>query len=709
LKTRSWLAAAGLVLFLPQAALAEQPVEMALRQMVADLDATPEWAASFRNLSYDTATDTATLSGFTARTERPGTEISVETIAVTGYESLPDGTMKARSVTADGGTVKSGFVSVAIGDVGVENLSVPVMQGFVFDPAKPFTSIARMYGEALKASFSRARTGSVLVTETIKGVVNHITYDHIRLDGFANGKLDQFRAGPVRLESPSDNGLVKTTIGSFESHDTDLAAFVRVYDPDAYQGGVGDMVWHDGMRLAAYNDIVVDVPGAKITINSVSAEDLKVRQPPTSFAEFLDAIMVNPAMPKARMDRLMKEHLADMLGAWSIGRIGVSGFNVEAVGIDHLSLGGLTVSDFSIDGLGEFAIEDFGAAIRGQGAMRIGRFAFGKIAFGGIDGLNRLIVAADSGQNIDPASVMPALGFLDLAGLEVQTPDIDHLGLARFRIDSTRFSGAVPTAGTAELVGLTFPTSAIKDRKTREMLQRFGYDLIDFNGFAQSEWQEAGETFIVKDLRLGVKGMGSLAMKFALAGFPLAAFQDEKVFEAALPGIKLVDGEFTFKDETIVGTGLTLLAEQFGFNVPLEQFRKQFAGAVPLLLSFGTASDPKLAALIQKSGLLAQLTPAVSKMVAAPGGSITFDLKPPAPVSLMTIPNVAETSPENLAALLGLSISGEEGEAPPPAPAPQPAPAPPPAPSPTPAPPPAPAPQSGGAHSGTGGGQQPAN
>ncbi len=263
----------------------------------------------------------------------------------------------------------------------------------------------------------------------------------------------------------------------------------------------------------------------------------------------------------------------------------------------------------------------------------------------------------------------------------------------------------MPTAGTAELVGLTIPTSAIRDRKTRDMLQRFGYDLIDFNAFAQSEWQEAGETFIVKDLRLGVKGMGTLAMKFALSGFPLAAFQDQKVLEAALPNIKLVDGELTFKDETIVGTGLTLLAEQFGFNVPLEQFRKQFAGAIPLLLSFATASDPKLAALIQKSGLLRQLTPAVSKMVAAPGGSITFDLKPPTPVTLETIPNVAETTPENLAALLGLSISGEEGEAP----------APPPAPSPTPAPPPAPAPpanQDGSAPSGGSGGgsgQQPAN
>jgi hypothetical protein len=706
MKTCSRLAAAGLALLLPQAALADQSVETTLRQMVANLDATPEWAASFSNLSYDPVTDTATLSGFTARTERPGTEISVETIAVTGFEAQPDGTMKARSITADGGTVKSGFISAAIGDVGVDNLTVPVMEGFVFDPAKPFTSLARMYGEALKASFTRARTGSIVVTELIKGVENHVTYEHIRLDGFANGKLDQFRAGPVRMESPSKNGLIKTTIGSFESHDTDFAAFARVYDPDAYQGGVGDMVWHDGMRLAAYNDIVVDVPGAKITINSVAVEDLKVRQPPTSFADFLDAVMVNTDMPKGQMDRLTTAHVADMLGAWSVGRIGVSGFGLKAVGIDHFSLGGVTVSDFSIDGLGEFAIEDLGAAIRGQGAMRIGRFAFGKIAFGGIDGLNRLIAVVESGQDVDPASVTPALGFLELAGLEVQTPDIDHLGLARFRIDSTRFSGAVPTASTAELVGLTIPTSAIQDRKTREMLQRFGYDLIDFNAFVQSEWQEAGETLIVKDLRLGVKGMGSLVMKFALSGIPLAAFQDQNALAAALPGIKLNDGALTFKDETIVGTGLTLMAEQFGFNVPLEQFRKQFAGAVPLLLSFGTASDPKLGALIQKSGLLSQLTPAVSKMVAAPGGSITLTVKPPAPVTLETIPNIAETAPQNLAALLGLSISGEEGVAPPP-PAPAPA-----APSPTPAPPPAPAPgapEGGGAHSGTGGGQQPAN
>ncbi len=689
--SRCCLAVASVILLFPQVAAAQTPVETALRDMVAALDATPEWAASFRDLSYDPATDTATLSGFVARTERPGTEISVDTVAVTGYVASPDGSFTAKAVRADGGTLTAGFITLAIGDLGLEELSVPVMEGLVFESDKPFTSIAKAYGEAIKARFAHARIGSLEVIETINGAKNRISYNQMRFDGFADGKLAFMSAGQIQFETPSPQGLVAMTIGSFESHDTDLGAFVRVYDPDAYQGGVGDMVWHNGVASAAYHNILMDVPGARIAIDGITAEDLRVRQPPTSFTEFLDAIMVNPDMPKSRMERLSRDNAPGLLGAFALGRLAVTGLSVKANGIDHLTLGAIKISDFSIDGLGEFAIEGLEGAVRGQGAMRIGRFAFGGMKFGGIDGFNRLLAATESGQHFDPKMVMPTLGFLELAGLEVQTPDIDRLSLSRLRIDASNYVDAVPTVSSVELSSLMLPASAIKDRKTRELLQRFGYDNLDLSAAIDSEWHAAGDTYTVNKFELNLKKIGSLAAKFTVTGFPLTGFQDATALQAALPNLALSSAELTFKDETIVGTGLVLLGEQFHFNVPLDQFRQQFAGAIPLLLSWGAASNPQLAALVRELGLLPQITPAVSQLVAAPGGSITFTLSPSSPVPLMSIPNVAQTAPEKLAGLLGLTVTGEPGAAPPPA-APAPAPA-----------TPAPAPQSNGGGTGTGG------
>src|SRR5438034_11466665 len=56
--------AGAAMLFIPAAgrvALADSPVETALRDFVGAIDASPGWTASFRHISYDAATDTAVL------------------------------------------------------------------------------------------------------------------------------------------------------------------------------------------------------------------------------------------------------------------------------------------------------------------------------------------------------------------------------------------------------------------------------------------------------------------------------------------------------------------------------------------------------------------------------------------------------------------------------------------------------------------------
>ena len=322
------LALAGALLLLPQIAVAEEPVETALREKVAAIDALPDWSASYGWLNYDPSTDTATLIDFVARTETLGTEISIAKLTVDGYSASPDGSFTVKSVLADGGVVKLGFATIEIGDLGIENLFVPLMDEVAFVPSKPLTSMVKLYGEALKARFDRARVGSVAVVETLDGVETRITYDHLRLDGFGDGKLASMRAGPIRMESPSPQGLVNTTIGSIEGSDMDLAAFVRVYDPDLYAGGVGDMVWHQGIGVASYNDVEMDMTGIRLLIDSVVVDVLKGMP----ISQATDAVM-----QAVLRDPMLQTALGTSIGA-GIGSL-FGDNNVGAAGAGQLQVG----------------------------------------------------------------------------------------------------------------------------------------------------------------------------------------------------------------------------------------------------------------------------------------------------------------------------------------------------------------------------------
>ena len=598
--------------------------------------------------------------------------IGIETIVVTGFAERADGGFSARSVTADGVAAEAGFANVAIADLALDGLTAPAMQPFAYDPDKPFTTMMRGYAEMLKASLESGRIGSLQVIEQFEDVTSRVTYEHLKIDGFADGKIASIRSGPLKMESPSPQGLIKMTIGGLESRDFDLAGFVRVYNPDAYAGGTGDMVWHTVLGLAAYTAIEIEAPGAKIAFGEVSLEDFRMRQPRKSFAEFLDAVMIHPEMSDAQAAELARAHVLDMLSAFGIGRLGIDRFEVAAQGIDHFRLDSFHIADFSADGLGEFAMDGLDVAVPDQGSARLGRFAFGGIAFPGIDAIQRAIDAAESGGEVDAKTLAARLGFVELAGIDIRAAGKDPVVLGKFRLDLDDYVGFLPTRLTAELAGLVIPTSVIDDPEGRKIFERLGYDTLDASYGLDAHWDEASETLAVDNLSVAVKGVGSFVAKLALAGLTRAAIEDPERIGDALPGLSLAGGTFTFTDGSIVGKSLDILAETM--KAPPEKFRQQFADAMPFLLSISALNDPKFMAIVQKSGLMKKLTPVVKEFVATPGSSITVSVAPPSPVPLPEITRVTEEAPETLVDLLGLSISGKAG----PAPAPEPAPTPPP-------------------------------
>ena len=286
-------AGAGLALFV-QTAAAEAPVETAIKGWVASIDASPDWQAAYKSLTYDAASDRAVLTGLTIRSQVPGVGIDFGVVALTGFVAVPDGGFTATRITADEGTVAVGPIKVAVSDAEVNAFAMPALPAIVWDPQRPFTSIVKAYAPLSRMAMTNGRIGSLGLIETNAGVSSRVVYDEFRIDRWAGGKIAAVTAGPLSMESPNPDGLVRMKVASLESHDIDIDAALRVFDPDRYSGGIGDGVWHKVTGLTAYHDFAVAGPGVKMTMTLASAEDFKLRQPRHSFAGYLDRIMVNP-------------------------------------------------------------------------------------------------------------------------------------------------------------------------------------------------------------------------------------------------------------------------------------------------------------------------------------------------------------------------------------------------------------------------------
>ncbi len=663
--------ACAVVLFLPlagTAALADAPVETAIKDLVAAIAASPDWTAAYRNLAYDQGSDTVVLSGLSVATKNGSAKIDFESISVTGYAPGSDGGFTAKSIKADGGAVDAGPIKTAIGDVVLDDVGVPAIAGGSYDPARPFTSMIGIYSGITKAKLGHGRIGSLSLIEVLQGVTSRITYQNFEMSGLHDGKTDSMTAGPIKLETPSPDGLVGLSIASLEGSGIDMGAMLHVYDPSQYgSDGAGDLVWRPVLAHAAYKGVEMQLPGAKFAMDDFSAGDFRMRQPKHSFAPFLDLAMTHPNLSDQDMNPGAREAIIDMMSAFYLGHFGVSGIKLEAGGATQFVLDDFHVNDLSIEGLGELAFNGLAASVEGQGAMKIGHLAFGGMKFPDTELLRTAIKSAGTGGDAPalpfPATrLAPTLGFVEAGGIDVQTTDVPHVSLDKLRVDLSDYVGFVPTKVSAGLNGLDMPLDSM-DRQAREGLKRLGYDRVRLDYQIKYGWDEAKEQLDLDRFDIRAAGMGGMTASAVIGGVTRAMIEHPDDPERA-QNLALVSGKLSFKDESIVGKGLGLLAEKF--KAPPDKFRQQFADALPGLLLFSGLNNPTLMTALRQSGFLQKLTPAIKTFVAEPSGTITFAMTPAQPVGVAAIAEAAQKAPETLIGLLNLSVGAEPGVAPPP-------------------------------------------
>ncbi|MCX5515284.1 hypothetical protein C3941_22385 [Kaistia algarum] len=677
LRRRCAAALVGSVVFVSAIpAFAEEPVETAIRSLVSTIDASPNWVAGFGELSYDAATQTATVRNLSIRTENvtivPGgkLEVTFDRIDLKGFSQQPDGAFSfselrvqdaralasgappAKAPATDTGTdvVDTPIrLDVRFGSISYKDASVPSFAGIVIDPATPVASWIRVMATAMKASVGPMEARNIVYDTEMQGEKTHSTIESYQSDGFKNGLVEKMTVGPMAQETPSPDGLVKMRIESMEVRGYDLDALLSVIDPDRYVGGVGDGKWRIAIALESLRNWSITIPGGEVRIGAYEVENVKVRQPPRSFpaALVLDELIANPNMEEEKVQKLILDNLPSLFNAFGFGALRLTDLDVVAPEIDRFHLGDFHINDLSSEGLGEIGIGDLDVSVQDKGSFGAERLAIGGFRFPSMDKIIAAIQADEAGSEVDPLPLIPTLGYGEAINLDLVQAGKKLGAVDRARFDLTDYIGPVPTKLALDLRGLDLDLSLVDDPKARKMLEGLGYDRLQADYGFKVNWREADQSLNLEDFKLAIKDVGSITADVALTGLTRATIENPMAAETALTSLLFSRGKVVVKDSSVVDRAIAMEAKKK--NQTPEKFRDDIAGAVPLSLM-----------LVLKNPTFQQkLAPALQAFIRTPG-TMTLTAAPATPVPVLAILAAAENDPRSLPNLISLDVKSEK-------------------------------------------------
>ncbi len=622
-------------------AVSAQPLQTIVEGWFAQLNATPDTVADYEGLTV--TGDTVVVTGVTIVNRASDNGIAIDTITLSGYRPLAPTGYALDELTIDRLQGRADDAAIQIVDFRMTDLEVP-RTGFLFDAAKPFTSIVDLYALAAEINLAEALIGRIDIHQSAGGLDTLVSYHNYRITGVADGRIEATTAGPLVLEAPSPDGFLVITIGELVTEDIDLGAFVQAFDAAQYVNGVASDEWRALVGHAVYRDILVDAPGAQMRIRAIELDDFALRQPHEPIATLLDNLLGVTELAPRELDAITETLIVDLLSPWGIGRFSIQGFDLFADGVDRFHIGEVHILDLSLDGLGEFGFTDLDVVIGGEGWVRIDQFAFGGIEFIDQEELRVMLAAAAAGgPPFDAAALVPVVGYIEIAGVEFGQPRQVPITLDRASIRVGGFVGLLPTDYVFEIVGFGAPLTLLPE-EPRRILNELGYTEAKADFGFQLTWNEATETLAFTNLHLALKGAGSIRADFEIVGITRAMFADLEGLENVDPDqLRFGGARILVTDETLAERLFRWTAE--GTNTPAEQYRDEFIRGLPFLLS-----------VLMDRSIAAEIAPALQQFLRVPG-TLSIVARPAAPVPLGIIGDTLGEAPMDLLRLLGIEIT----------------------------------------------------
>jgi hypothetical protein len=342
--------------------------------------------------------------------------------------------------------------------------------------------------------------------------------------------------------------------------------------------------------------------------------------------------------------------VVDLLAPYGLGRLTIQGVDLFTNELARFPLGEIHISDLSLDGLGEFGFADLDVVISGGGILAIDQFAIGGIVFPDRAILRAAATADGKGETIpDLGALLPRLGYVELAGLEIGGPGALPVTVERASFRVGGYVGMVPTAYSLEIRGVGAPLTLLDDEIAR-ILNQLGYTDAKGDFAIEVAWDEATETLVLNDLYIALVGAGSIRANLQITGITREMMTNAEAMAAVDPDqFRLAGAQILVTDETIADRLFQWTAE--GTNTPAAQYRDEFIRGLPFLLPL--IGIPQTVAT--------QIAPPLQQFLRAPG-TLSVTVAPLTPIPFDMLMEAIE-SPTGLLQLLGIQITAVPGGA----------------------------------------------
>lgn len=641
----------------------------AVRAWVSAVDASPEWTANFQSVS-DEGEDGAVVKGLAIKSEQSDAlGVTVTTLTLRGYVATGDG-FTASSVEADQAKFASGPMSFTIENASLSNLGVPGLAEIRFDPQRPFLSTIRAYSAVAKMRLESGRIGHLQLDQQNQGVSSAVSYQNIALGKLEGGQLAQLTAGPIAMASPAPEGLVRFSVDRMDARGVDIDAMTRVFDPDRYTSGVGDGQWKLALASGSYRNISVDALDLRLTIGSITTENLKLRQPPQSFAAMFDRPESDTKLTGDAAMKLVTGQGLNFLSSMSVGRMVFDDMDVVGTGFSRFRIGNVSLEDASLDSIGEFRIDDVRVAAGEQAQFDLGRFSVGQVVLPKVDAIREVVTARLGNADPDLSSVLPQVGFVDMRGLKFATPESGAVGVGNFRVDLGGYVGAVPTVVALNSSGVSLDRRFLQGIPEARLLTELGYDKIDLNSALKIDWRESDGALRVEDFHVAIDKVGSIRGVLDIGGVTRADLQGETL-DTLLDKLTFGSGSISITDDSALDRVFDAQAARL--KVEPATLKKRASDFIPALTKMlgnpflrgqvvGVLPKP-LASLV--TALTPMLNdPVLSKQVVQSlqgfidtKGTIVVSAQPTSPVPIGSLAATAGSTPEKLPSLLSVQVS----------------------------------------------------
>lgn len=196
------------------------------------------------------------------------------------------------------------------------------------------------------------------------------------------------------------------------------------------------------------------------------------------------------------------------------------------------------------------------------------------------------------------------------------------------------------------LTNLTAPVSILPDDEMRQQLTDLGYSDLSLTAGLTLSWDTDKGDFRLEDLTLHSRDVGSLSMDVHLGNLPLSIFDKPEAIENRMMEGTLVSANATYGNEGVVEKGFAAQAKKL--NQDGDTYRKNMAGAVPLMLSF-----------LNDKTIQDKFSNPIKDFLNDPK-SLILSLKPKAPVPFSILSSFTPDDPAEGFKLVGLDLKANQ-------------------------------------------------